>query len=112
MSDEIRRETFTCRPDEPRNHVLVSSVTLAREGIHDVLHVFNRGGHSGRLVCRGGDGAEIASRLIPDAESHALGELRDLVLQIVRGQGLWCDDARDAVASDLEVCATRLGWLP
>jgi hypothetical protein len=37
-----------------------------REGAHDVVRVWNRGGLAGELIVNEGDGEKIAARLLPE----------------------------------------------
>ena len=47
---------------------LITSVHVERQGAHDVLRVWNRGGFAGELVLAQGDGAELAVRLFGGPE--------------------------------------------
>lgn len=42
---------------------LVSSVRVERVGVHDIVHVWSRGGKAGMLTVAPGDGYAIAARL-------------------------------------------------
>jgi hypothetical protein len=50
---------------------LVSSVRVSKQGAHEVLKVWSRGGYAGELVVNEGDGGQIASSLVSVDEDGA-----------------------------------------
>jgi hypothetical protein len=66
VSDSAEILAYELRPlpvtDAPR--ALVTSVRIARGPGHDRVSVWNRGGLSGELVVRAGDGVGLAIRLL------------------------------------------------
>jgi hypothetical protein len=48
---------------------LISSVRVTRQGAHEVLNIWSRGGFAGELVVEDGDGSRIASILVSPTDS-------------------------------------------
>jgi hypothetical protein len=62
-------QTFTPADfDQPgfvRGEQVVTCVTVWPRAAHDVVNVWNRGGHAGELIVASGDGDVVARLLLP-----------------------------------------------